>query len=96
MLYFINYLLLFKLSNSAIDENTDNYTFVGFLQTMDDDQNQTFVYTLLDSANGLFTLAHNNRLLVSAVAVNSFLLLSIFLSLYNNRPEFSYSDFFHI
>ena len=57
------------LSNKVIKENCPRGTVVGKLSTEDQDANQTFLYTLVDSDNGIFKLdndrievAENNRL----------------------------------
>jgi len=48
-----------QLSNNKVDENSPNNTVIGVLNTTDPDVNDTFTYTLLDNANGRFTIVGN-------------------------------------
>ncbi|CCI03457.1 Calx-beta domain-containing protein [Microcystis aeruginosa] len=48
-----------QLSNNKVDENSPNNTIIGVLNTTDPDVNDTFTYTLLDNANGRFTIVGN-------------------------------------
>ena len=57
----------FQLSHHFIDENSGKDVVVGSLSTVDQDRNQTFRYTILDSGDSgsnLFKI-EGNRILVS-------------------------------
>jgi Ca2+-binding RTX toxin-like protein len=53
-----------NLSNSSINENSSNGTIIGNLSTLDPDVGDTHSYTLINNADGRFTL-DGNKLLVA-------------------------------
>jgi hypothetical protein len=53
------------ISNSSINENSSNGTIIGNLSTLDPDVGDTDSYTLINNADGRFTL-DRNKLLVAA------------------------------
>jgi hypothetical protein len=53
-----------QLSKTTIDENSPNGTVVGTLNTIDPDVNNTFIYSLIDNADGRFAI-NDNQLIVA-------------------------------
>lgn len=49
----------FQLSNNNVDENSDVDTVVGMLSTADQDNGQTYTYSMLDGAGGRFKIQSN-------------------------------------
>lgn len=48
-----------QLSNNDVDENSDVDTVVGMLNTADQDNGQTYTYSMLDGAGGRFKIQGN-------------------------------------
>jgi VCBS repeat-containing protein len=55
------------LSNASIAENSANGTVVGMLSAADPDSGDTFTYSLLDNAGGLFAIDHSNLVVAGAI-----------------------------
>ena len=54
-----------QLSNASIDEQTTNGTVIGTLATTDSDVEDTHTYSLVDNAEGRFTIVNGNQIAIA-------------------------------